>query len=77
MKAPRLWPNNSDSRSVSGKAVQLTGTKGSVPKGELRWIALAISSFPVPLSPRITTLAHDLEDLDHGRVVTQELERFR
>ena len=32
------------------------GTKGRPTRGELAWIALAISSLPVPLSPWIKTV---------------------
>jgi len=57
VKAPRTCPNSSDSSSVVGSAVQFTGTKGSAASGELKWIALAMSSLPVPVSPRMSTLA--------------------
>ncbi len=55
VKAPRSWPKSSLSRSSAGRAVQLIGTKGASLPGPLRWIAFAVSSFPVPLSPRIRT----------------------
>ena len=59
VKAPRLWPNSSDSSSVSGRAAQLTATKGRSARLPPWWIARAIISFPVPLSPRSSTVARD------------------
>ena len=59
VKAPRLWPNSSDSRSVSGRAAQLTATNGRSARGPPWWIARAIISFPVPLSPRSSTVARE------------------
>src|SRR5207247_355378 len=53
VKAPLRWPNNSDSRRFSGSALQFTGTKGENWRRLLKWSALATSSLPVPLSPRI------------------------
>ena len=55
VKAPRAWPNNSLSSSVSGKAAQLTATNGCRAPPALLWIARATSSLPVPLSPVIST----------------------
>jgi len=57
VKAPRTCPNSSLSISVSGMAAQLIGTKGNAFRGLRAWRAAATSSFPVPLSPRIITLA--------------------
>ena len=57
VKAPRTCPNSSLSISVSGMAAQLIGTKGNSFRGLRAWRAAATSSFPVPLSPRIITLA--------------------
>jgi hypothetical protein len=37
----------------------LMGTKGLSRRGELAWMALAISSFPVPLSPWIKTVERE------------------
>ena len=42
---------------VAGKAAQFTFTSGPPRRGLLAWMASAISSFPVPLSPRIRTVA--------------------
>ncbi len=55
VNAPRSWPNNSLSINSSGMAAQLTTTNGLSLLALLRWMALAINSFPVPLSPRINT----------------------
>jgi len=57
VNAPFSWPNNSDSRSVSVSAAQLIFTKDASRRLLLKWIALAIISFPVPDSPVISTVA--------------------
>ena len=54
---PRTWPKSSDSSSVDGSAAQFTGTNGSAVHAECAWIARATSSLPVPLSPRMSTVA--------------------
>ena len=51
VNAPRTWPNSSLSSRFSASAPQLTRTNGPLPRGLSRWIALAISSLPVPVSP--------------------------
>ncbi len=51
VKAPFSWPNSSLSRRVSVRAAQLIATNGLLRRGLLKWIAFAISSLPVPLSP--------------------------
>ena len=56
VNAPALWPNSSLSSSVSGRAAQLTATKGFFLRGERLWIARANSSLPVPLGPSISTV---------------------
>ena len=56
VNAPLTWPKSVDSSSSEGTAPVLTGTKGLSRRGELAWIALAISSLPVPLSPWISTV---------------------
>ena len=56
VKAPLTCPNSSLSRSVSLIAAQFTGTNGRVARFEFAWIARAINSFPVPLSPVISTV---------------------
>ena len=55
VNAPRSWPNSSLSISSGGIAAQLTFTNAPALTEELRWIARAISSLPVPLSPVINT----------------------
>jgi hypothetical protein len=57
VKAPLMWPKSSDSMSPCESAAQLTATKGFSLRGEFTWIARATSSFPVPLSPRTSTVA--------------------
>ena len=56
VKAPFMCPNSSDSSRVSGIAPQLILTIFWSLRGLLKWIALAISSFPVPVSPWISTV---------------------
>ncbi len=51
VKAPFSYPNISDSSKVSGNAPQLTGMNGLSRRGPFVWIARAMSSLPVPLSP--------------------------
>jgi hypothetical protein len=55
VNAPRSWPNSSLSINSGGIAAQLTLTNGPFETALLRWIARAISSLPVPLSPVIST----------------------
>ena len=55
LKAPFLWPNSSDSSSVSGSAAQLIDTNGRAARGDCRWMLRATSSLPVPLSPCTST----------------------
>jgi hypothetical protein len=57
VKAPRSWPKSSLSRRSRGIAEQLSATNGPLQRGEWTWIARAISSCPVPLSPSISTVA--------------------
>ena len=58
VKAPRAWPNSSDSSSDSDSAVQLTGHEGAAaPAVEWEWMARATSSLPVPDSPTTSTVA--------------------
>ena len=56
MKAPFSWPNSSEAISDGGMAPQLTDTNGREARGDRRWIARAISSLPVPVSPVISTV---------------------
>ena len=44
-------------------APQLIATKVPFLRGELKWIALATNSFPVPFSPRIRTVVSTLQSL--------------
>src|SRR5262249_5441617 len=57
VKEPFMWPKSRLSRSVSGSAPQLTGRKSLSRRSESAWIARAINSFPLPLSPVIRTVA--------------------
>jgi hypothetical protein len=51
VKAPRSYPKSSLSSSESGSAAQFSETKCCSARGPFSWIARAISSLPVPLSP--------------------------
>ena len=56
VNAPFSWPKSSFSSRSSGMAAQFSFTNGR-PHRELRsWIACAISSLPVPVSPWIRTV---------------------
>ncbi len=55
--APRACPNSSDSIRWSEMAPHSAGTKGPEPRAELACTARAASSFPVPFSPVISTVA--------------------
>ncbi len=57
MKAPRSEPKSSLSSSVSGKAAQLSATKGPRRLRPPSWTARATTSLPVPVSPWIKTVA--------------------
>ena len=59
VKAPFSWPNSSFSRISFGSAAQLRAKKGPLPRSLFLWSAVATSSLPVPLSPRMSTLAVD------------------
>jgi len=54
---PFMWPNNSDSIKVSGRAEQLMATNGRRLRPDSSWTARAASSLPVPVSPVMSTLA--------------------
>ena len=56
VKAPLTWPKSVDSSSSEGMAPVLMGTNGLSRRGELAWMALAMISLPVPLSPWIKTV---------------------
>jgi hypothetical protein len=55
VKAPRTCPNISLSKSDAGTPPRFTLTNGRDARGLLRCSASATSSFPVPLSPVIST----------------------
>ena len=55
VKAPRSWPKSSLSTRPLGSAAQLTLMSGRLLRGLREWIARAISSLPVPVSPRMRT----------------------
>ena len=57
VKAPFSWPNSSLSTSPAGRAAQLTLISGLAVRRLWEWIARAISSLPVPVSPLISTVA--------------------
>ena len=56
VKAPFTCPNSSLSNKVSGMAPQLILTIFWSFRWLLKWIALAMSSFPVPVSPVTRTV---------------------
>ena len=60
MNDPFSCPNNSLSSSVSASAAQETATNGLAARSPELWMARAISSLPVPLSPRISTVLRRL-----------------
>ncbi len=61
VNAPFSWPKSSLSSNCSGIAAQLIATKFRPARPEKRWIALAASSLPVPLSPVTITGASECE----------------
>ncbi len=52
VKAPFSWPNNSLSSSPVGMAAQLSLTKARWWRRLWSWMARAMSSLPVPVSPQ-------------------------
>src|SRR6266581_2906064 len=56
VKAPFSWPNNSEAISEGGIEAQFTLIKAWVARCEPLCMARAISSFPVPVSPVISTV---------------------
>ncbi len=54
---PFSWPKSSDSRSVSDRAAQFTLMNGLSARGDSSCSAWAMSSLPVPDSPRMRTVA--------------------
>jgi hypothetical protein len=67
--APRFAPNSSLSISVRGSAPQFTATKAPR-RPDSSWIARAVSSLPVPVSPRISTGTVE------GAILTREPTRY-
>ena len=57
VKAPFSWPKSSLSSNVSGRAAQLIAIKGLSRRCELAWMCRLNISLPVPVSPRISTVA--------------------
>src|SRR5471032_2861575 len=69
VNAPFSWPNSSDSSRFSCSAAQFTFTNARFARSELWWIAPAINSLPVPVSPdqdRRVAPRHLLDDRQHG-----------
>ena len=56
VNAPRTWPNSSSSTSEAEIAAQFTLMNGPLRRGPRRCTPSATSSFPLPLSPRISTV---------------------
>ena len=71
VNAPLTWPNSSLSTSPAEMAAQLTLTRARAFRALRLWIARAISSLPVPVSPEIEhggVGGGDLLDLaEHGQ----------
>ena len=57
VKAPGSYPNSSLSSNSCGMAAQFTFTKGFSRRSEWENTMRATTSLPVPLSPRISTVA--------------------
>ena len=57
VNAPRAWPNSSLSSSSALRLGQLTVTNGPSARRLQAWMARASTPLPVPLSPRISTVA--------------------
>jgi len=57
VNAPFSWPKSSEATSEEGIAAQLTLTNAREDRFDRLWIARAMSSFPVPVSPSRSTLA--------------------
>ena len=57
MNAPFTWPNSADSSRSGGTEPLFTGTNSCSARAEWAWMALAISSLPVPVSPVIRMVA--------------------
>ncbi len=57
VNAPFSWPNSSLSIRFPGRAPQFTLMYGPSLRGDEKWIASAIISLPVPVSPRRSTVS--------------------
>jgi len=55
VKAALVKPKNWDSKRVGFSDSMLTAIKGPAARGLAAWIALAINSLPVPVSPVTST----------------------
>jgi hypothetical protein len=55
VNAPFSWPNSSLSKRPALRAALVTFTNGPPARSELRWMAAATNSLPVPLSPVMST----------------------
>ena len=53
---PFTWPNSSDSSRLSGSAPQFSDRKGPSLRPESSWMKCAMTSFPVPDSPWMSTV---------------------
>ena len=69
MNAPCSWPNSSESISSDGIAPQLTRRNGPLRNVECSWMARAMISLPVPVSPNSSTGAL-LRDTIRARAIT-------
>src|SRR6266436_9518976 len=67
VNAPFSWPNSSEAMSDDGIAAQFTATKARAERGERLWMARAMSSLPVPVSPVISTVRIRRRHLGHVR----------
>ena len=67
VKAPRTWPNTSDSNSDSARAVHVTSTNGPAARPESRCRARASEVLPVPVSPVNSTDASPFANLPTRR----------
>ena len=56
VKAPFSWPKSSDAIRADGIAAQFTRMNAREARLDRLWIALAISSLPVPVSPDMRTV---------------------
>src|SRR5471032_1356690 len=67
VKAPRSWPNNSDSSKSLGMAAVLSAMNGCAARGLCLCSARATSSLPVPDSPVISTVTFDCDSRPMAR----------